>query len=686
MLDKTMDRRSAIKFLMATTLGIGGLASAGMLFAEAPAASAPQGIADVIAAMSLEDKIAQMIIVGARTWNGTDLTDLGAADGLAAALRRHPYGGFILYSTNVKTTEQTAQLVCDLQTNNAQASRGGGPLIPYFMSVDEEGGVVTRFTTGTRMTGSMAIGATGPNALDNAEKTGQVLGKECAALGFSIDFAPDIDVNSNPANPAIGTRAFSDDPEAIAPLGIAFSKGLANNGVIGAYKHFPGHGDTSTDTHIATASVEKDYAQLSAYELIPFKAVAADADMIMTAHITLPKYDDEVTFADGTTGFYPATMSKKVMSDLLRGEIGFKGVVITDALEMDAMRKGHLVPGEVNSVEYGVNIAEKVIGAGVDILLLPADMVNDDVAAYYDGYIAGIAAKVREGAIPAERIDESVGRILALKQKYNVFDLAGGEPNFQVNPDAASIVGSAEHHSIERAIAQQAITLVKNDGPALPISGNQGKIVLLGRLKGDTVALAYAVRDLQQRGLIDKDARVCNLCTGVQEGSEESPVRITIDYYCGFDDKGAAVAHYTDDLAKAISEARTVVCLTASYSAGPLAATSPLYQSVSRAIQQTHEAGGAFVLMVNNLPYDAARYQDADAIMLGYMTAGMDVDPATGGAYNANLQVAISLMFGDGAPAGKLPVAIPAIQVLENGSIAYTDQIIYERGYGLSYA
>lgn len=644
------------------------------------AATSSDPISRLIDSMTLEEKIAQMIIPAIRTWNGAYVTDLVGLDDLREALRKHQFGGLILYGSNISSAEQTAQLVCDLQSNNA-AIENASAHIPYFMAIDEEGGVVLRFTMGTRMTGNMAIGATGDDALDNAFATGMVLGKECAALGFNLNFAPDVDVNNNPANPIIGTRSFSDDPNVVGSLGKAFADGMAQNGVIATYKHFPGHGDTGTDTHIETSAVHKTFDQLNSCELVPFRSIAQSADMIMTAHVTLPNYDDQVLLADGVTmGNYPATMSKKVITDLLRNDIGYQGVVVTDALEMGAVSGGNLVAGANGSVEYGANVAQEVINAGCDLLLLPRDLTNQNASTYYDEYIADIAEKVTSGAIPQARIDESVRRILALKQKRGIWDPGTANPTFSVNLNAQKIVGSAAHHKVEKDIAQQAITLLKNDDLTLPLSGHEGKVVLLGRLATDANSIAFAVQDLQNQGIVDGNAYVHNLVTGATSGSEDAAMSITIDYYSN---------HYTDDLAAAIAEANTVVCFTATYSADTLAATSSLYQNVSRALAEAHAAGGTFVLLSNNLPYDAARYQDADAILLSYMASGLGFDPADIAAgtvaYNANVIAALEALFDNMPPTGMLPVQIPVVTENGDGSVSYGEEMLYQRQHRLTY-
>ena len=657
---------------------------------EQQASDDPQ-INEIIGKMTLDEKISQMIVPAIRTWDKSDVTSLETGSPLAQALQKHQYGGIILFGSNVKDVEQTANLVNALQKNNMDAT-GRSKNIPYLMAVDEEGGVVTRFTMGTRMTGSMAIGATGEKAAANAKLTGEVLGEECAALGFNLDFAPTIDVNSNPSNPTIGTRSFSDEPQTVAELGAEFTRGLATKQVIATLKHFPGHGDTANDTHIGTATVDKTLEELNACELIPFRNVIAQntADMIMTAHITLPKYDDEVTFADGNKGYFPATMSKKVITDLLRADIGYEGVVITDALEMDALYKNKLVEGDVGetaasaSVEYRANLAEKVINAGVDMLLIPADLKDQEAANLYDNYIQTIAGKVGNGdgkTISENRINQSVARILGLKQKFGILD------NYtEANVSAASqVVGSQDHHNDEMKIARDAITLVKNDQYTLPLSGHENNVVIMGRLMDDSKTIEYALDKLKDEGLVDVDAHINNLAKQTQSGASDSKMHVTIDYYY---DSGNKTAHFTNELSDAIAKANTVICFTASYDASPLSATSPLYQSVSRAIRETHTAGGKCVLLANNLPYDAARYTEADAIMLGYMSAGLNADPtdvSKSVAYNANVIAAICSMFDNVPPTGTLPVNIPKAFEKEDLSIEYSDDTLYERGYGLNY-
>ena len=640
--------------------------------------SAYEGVSreeEILAQMTMEEKISQMIIPAVRSWDGAELTDLSEAPELARALRKHQYGGVILFAMNIKEVGQTVRLIRDLQLNNAE-NTDVSVHIPYFMPVDEEGGAVLRLSFGTRMTGNMSIGAASENAEDNANMTGQVLGEEIAAVGFNVDYAPVVDVNNNPSNPVIGTRSFSDDPEVVSKLGLAYAEGLEENNIIPTFKHFPGHGDTDTDSHIGTPTVEKTYEQLKDTELAPFLfAVENGAEMIMTAHITYPLIDDEVTFPDGETkGVYPATMSKRIITDILRGDMGFDGVVVTDALEMDAIRTAGLVEGEQDSTEYRVNIAEKVINAGVDILLLPLDLNSQEAADSYDGYIEGLVKKVEEGAIPAERIDESVMRILELKGKYGILDAVPETDELEEAVEyARQVVGSAEHHDAEKKIADEAVTLLKNENDILPISKEKKNIVFLNRDEEDKVTIEYALRILKEQDLLDAVAQPYVDYYNVPSSPDNEP-------------------HYTEELSSKIKEADVVIGFSRTSNLKMLAEDSLQYLGIRKAIDDTHAADGAFILISDNLPYDAARYQDADAILLAYMGSGLGVDPTereSGSdnmkSINANILAAIETAFGGNDPVGKLPVNIPVIETNEDGTITVGSELLYERGYGLSY-
>ena len=303
---------------------------------EASSVSASERVDGIVAAMSLEQKIAQMIMPAIRTWEGegNGVTDLSAVPDLASALQKHQYGGVILFGSNVVDTEQTLRLVSDLQVNNAKGVDASTmTTIPYFVAADQEGGSVARLSMGTRGTGSMAIGATGDAAAQNARDTGTILGLELSALGINLNLAPCVDIITDLADAGMSTRVFSDDPQVVTDCALGFSYGLDKSRVVTCYKHFPGAGDGSDDPTAVSLTLE----QLQEGGLIPYAAVIDNgAAMVMVSACTFPNIDDGVTLADGKTkGYYPATISPKIVGKMLREELGFEGVVMTDALEMD---------------------------------------------------------------------------------------------------------------------------------------------------------------------------------------------------------------------------------------------------------------------------------------------------------------------------------------------------------------
>ena len=652
----------------------------------------PIVIDDILSSMTLDQKIAQMIMPAMRTWDGEKVTTLSDAPELAEALGSHPYGGVILFGQNIVDAEQTVRLISDMQANNAQVAGS----VPYFIAADQEGGSVARLTMGTRGTGSMAIGATGDAAGENACAIGKVFGEELSALGINVNLGPCIDVISDLTDLGMSTRVFSDDPQTVAELGLAFADGVGQSDVVTCFKHFPGAGDGSD----YPTSIPLTPEQLQQSGLLTYgAAIDAGAEMVMTSATTFPLIDDEVLMADGVTrGYYPATLSPRIVTQMLREELGFDGVVMTDALEMEQFvtepdTQAALFAGDRSTVEHDVRVAEKVINAGCDILLIPTDLNGQDAARYYDDYIAGIADLVNEGVISIERIDGSVRRILTLKARRGILDMdVSGADVEQRIAAARQTVGSPEHHAVERETARQAITLLKNDG-ALPLSGSETNVIILGRTANDNTPISYAVEQLMEGGFINANARIENRINGEIRGDADVGTTIIIDRY--YDTANGGQIVYSDELAASIQSADAVVCLSA-VGAGidKLQDDNLIMQGVSRALSEAHEAGVKFVLLSDNLPVDAARFQDADAIVCAYLSAGFGIDPTAGsgssartsgsenvGAFNANVPAALMAIFGAADMPGRLPIELPALGRQPDGSWAYGDSILYARGY-----
>ncbi|MBQ6208051.1 MAG: glycoside hydrolase family 3 protein [Oscillospiraceae bacterium] len=651
-------------------------------------------VSRLLDAMSLEQKVAQMIMPSIRAWGQRNVRVLSESPALAEALRRHQYGGVILFSANISDTAQTVRLISDLQSNNAKsADAATAGVIPYLVAADQEGGSVARLTMGTRGTGGMAIGATGENAERNAFSTGRIFGEELSALGINVNLGPCVDVITDWTDSGMSTRIFSDDSRLAAKLGAAFMEGVGESGVITTFKHFPGAGDGSDyPTSIRLTRSQLDEGGLSAFR----EAIRRGAEMVMISATTFPLLDEETLMADGATkGYYPATLSPRIVTQILREELGFDGVVITDALEMDQFvvepdNGKALFSGRSGGVTHDLQVAERAINVGCDILLLPADLNGESAAQYYDNYIAGIVGLVRDDAISAARIDEAARRVLTLKARHGLLDMDVSGADVAPKIEAAKqIVGSAAHHAVEAEIAAQAVTLLKDDG-ILPLSGKGSRVVILGRTKYDAAPIGYALRQLMDAGLIDEEARIENRISGEISGDKNAETSVIIDCYYATDNGGRLL--YSDRLAAAIRNADAAVCLSA-VGAGldALQDDSLPIVGVSRALSDAHKAGTKFVLLSDNLPADAARFQDADAIVCAYLSAGFGVDPTARtsgsenvGAFNANVPAALRAIFGAADMPGTLPISIPVLEKGPDGAWAYGDEILYERGFSAS--
>lgn len=341
---------------------------------------------DFVAAMTLEQKIAQMFVITPQALTGyANVT--AAGDTTRECYQNKPVGGILYMEENLLGSEQTSQMLADMQ---AIAKETAG--LPAFLCVDEEGGSVTRIAKnvafGVSDVGAMSeIGASGDAA--KAEQAGSVIGAYLKDLGFNVDFAPVADVLTDLENAVIGTRSFGSDPNLVADMVSAELKGLKSQGIYGAAKHFPGHGAAAGDSHEGKAVLDKSLEELLASDLLPFqRAVSDGASFIMAGHISVP-----AVVGDDT----PASLSQMMVTSILREQLGYDGIVITDAMNMKA----------VTDTYTAEQAAVMAVNAGVDLILMPQD---------YEAAYNGLLAAVREGTISQERIDQSVVRIVKVKQ------------------------------------------------------------------------------------------------------------------------------------------------------------------------------------------------------------------------------------------------------------------------------
>ena len=375
--------------------------------------------------LTLEEKIAQMFLID---FSGYEMDDK-ARDHLTL----FPWGGVILFTKNVESREQLTKLNKDLVKLN--------PKIPILITVDQEGGIVVRadFPDMNLSPGNIIIGNLDDEKL--AEDMAKINGLEIRELGFHLTYAPVADVNCNPDNPIIGVRAFGDDPDLVGRMTAATVRGLAEAGVGSCAKHFPGHGDTSFDSHLLLSRVDADMERINRVELPPFiKAIEAGTDMMMTAHIVYPTLDGSEL---------PATLSHKILTGLLREKMGFNGVIITDSMAMKAISDNY-GPGES---------AVMTIKAGSDIVMMLGKL-EDQIK----GYEAVLEA-ARSGEISQERIDESVNRILKLKDKLIV------------SPKTAPVMTQEERAKVVEEITGRGIVVLQGS-ENLPLSKTRNILVL----------------------------------------------------------------------------------------------------------------------------------------------------------------------------------------------------------------
>lgn len=344
----------------------------------------PEKIQEHIKQMSPEEKIGQLLMPAFRDFEYTDSVE-ELTRSMEEILDEYQVGGVILFKENIKNKEQVQTLIKDLQDKSN---------IPLWIGVDEEGGLVSRITSNPEMgydSLPIAYDIGQANSKEQAYEVGKKLGIILKELGFNMDFAPVADIWSNPKNQVIGKRSFGSDPEKVSEMVNEIVRGLQNQEIISVVKHFPGHGDTDEDSHLGTAYVNRSLEELRKRELIPFKkAIEEEVEGVMIAHVELPQIDEGI----------PATLSYKIITDILKNEMEFKGLVITDALDMEAITK-----------QFGKKEAAlKSFIAGADILLIPD--VKEAHSYLLEAY--------EDGTITDERLEESVYKILYTKYKYDI--------------------------------------------------------------------------------------------------------------------------------------------------------------------------------------------------------------------------------------------------------------------------
>jgi len=558
--------------------------------------------------MTVEEKVGQLFMV----WCRASFLNVESPEYLqlreamqkynvgSFAMTVHVDGPFLLRSEPY----EAAELLNRLQKDSK---------LPLLFAADFERGVATRLMGTTNFPHAMAFGADGK--IEDAEAFGRITALEARAIGVHWNFFPDADVNSNPANPIINTRSFGEDPRQVGDLVTAYIKGAHEAGMIVTVKHFPGHGDTATDSHLGVASVNVNRAHLDSIELPPFRqAISAGVDSVMVAHVTVPALDSDPN--------HVATISTNVVSDLLQKQLGFKGLIVTDALDMAGLT--HLFANDIGRA------AVEAFKAGNDVLLIPADM-----AASYQSMVKAVGS----GEISQARLDQSVLKILKIKASLGLNEARAVDLGA-----IANIVGRPENITMGQQVADSAITLVRDNGKMLPLkSKGTAKAALPYMTREETHNQVLAV-------LFSDDVRT----DSGRAFGREFHARIPDSRVIYVDPRIAG--GMSDEVLKAVDEAQTVVAAVYVIpTAGKIGNSVAMADATGTLLQQVldHAAGKTAVVAMGN-PYLASDFPKIENYMCTFSNA------------TVSEVAAVKALFGEIPIRGHLPVTIP--NVAERGA------------------
>ena len=559
-------------------------------------ADARAWVEETLAGLSLRERVAQLVMV----WmsGGYAPRDDEEFTRIESLVRDDAIGGIVI--------SLGTPLGYAARLNRLQASAD----VPLLVGADFESGAGFRVSGvfalpnmlempgATVLPPAMALGAADNE--DDAYSAGRITGIEARALGVHITFSPVLDVNNNPANPIINTRSFGEDPERVAALGAAFIRGAHDAGLLTTAKHFPGHGDTGTDSHVALPVIPGDRARLDSLELVPFRrAIAEGVDAVMTAHVAAPGILG--------AGAPPATLSPYFMTDMLRDDLGFDGVLFTDALDMAAIAD-----------DYGASEAAiRSLEAGSDVLLMPREPLRA---------IAAVVGAVRSGRLTAERIDASARRVLELKARARLHEGA------DVDPDAiARLVGTRGHESFARGAAARSITLVRNEAGAVPLDRLESRAVR------SVLSVTFAgTNDLAAGRTFNRE---------LGRAVRVRRARIGFDTQPGVYDSLLRRARSVD-----------AVIFSAYVRPGAARDSTDLPEEVRGFFDRLDAAGRTAVLVSFGSPYLLTSVPDAETYLIAW-----------GGADASQEAAALALL---GAPiSGRLPISLPPRHALGDGLV-----------------
>ncbi len=582
--------RKALSFALVVTL-LSISVGAHLVTARAPTKKSPSAAAqadqaqtkwveDTLGGLSLRERIGQLLVVAA----GSEFMNFDSErfNEVRRSIERDEVGGFIVRGGSPNDVAAT--------TNEMQRLSK----VPLLIAADYERGLRMQMKNGTPFTTNMGVAAAGdPQA---AYRQGRIIAEEMRAIGVNWLYAPVADINNNPDNPVINIRSFGESPKRVAEFVTALVHGVRDGGALATVKHFPGHGDTATDSHIGLATLAIDRERLDKVELVPFRAaIAAGVDAVMTAHVAVPKI---------TGNNLPATLSPKITTGLLRGELGYKGIVTTDSLGMGAITKGF----------PGAEAAAQAIKAGADVALLPPDP---------EAAINAIEVAIRSGEITEDRINDSVRRILQAKYRLGLARRRIVDLN-AVN----RIVERPENIREAQSVAEKSITLLRNEGNLLPLDigrANHALFVVIAADDDPEEGRTFIPQVKQYA----KNARVMNA------------------------DPRTTAAEYEKLLAEAAKA--DVVIIAPFVKRAALKGTVALPEVQAEFVRKLMGTGQPAAVIAFGSPYLVRQFPQAPVYLTTY--AVEDVSQAA----------AVRALFGEVPITGRLPVSVPGLFELGAG-------------------
>ncbi len=631
----------------------------------------------ILKGLSLKEKIGQKLMLDFRYWCdqrsrhdqtcNTDLTTINPD--IAKILIQNHIGGVILFSNNMKSISQITTL-----TDSFQHAMFSAQKLPLLIATDQEGGIVARLPRDASVTfpGNMALAAAHLGHPDAAftSRVSQIIALDIKAVGLNVDFAPDVDVNVNPQNPVINVRAFSDDPALVAELGLAFSRGIQAENVASTLKHFPGHGDTSTDSHIGLPVVTHTLTEAWQSDLYPFQYIIdrSPPDFIMSAHIQYPALDSSMILSSKSHEMLvtPATFSRTIQFNLLRQQLHYQGVVITDALDMGAIAQ-HFETADA---------VIKSFHAGVDVALMPVSISRPEDITKLAQLISAIELAVEHHEISEEELNESVLRIIKLKLKLGL--LHTDETSLpQKISRAEMLLADPSQRDLENTITNNAMTLVQNENHVIPLRVDANtKIHILTPWLEQGAGIAAEIKNLQAAGIIPSSLSVTFVKVSDTTLEEEIKAIDQADVVIAGNATIKSLAAINLQLAPQPQKSLAFPAIPAGDN---LRQPNHFFDDVliREALRYAKSRGKTTIYISLLAPYDLPDYRHvADAMLAGYDFYGYLKEGEKAYFRGPSMPALARIIFGVSAAEAKLPINIPNP---ENPS-----DMLYKRGFGLT--